>query len=79
MCVLEFATKDNEVYDTIKDQRSTCYYMGMREPPNNPNKYQLTTEFWSDFTWKLVFLVSFEVRIIIAYFLPFYFTIIENI
>ncbi|CAG9856606.1 unnamed protein product [Phyllotreta striolata] len=58
-----FLTKDSKIYETIEGKPEYCYYLGMREPPNNPNKYRLTSEFWEDFTWKMVFVVCFEVRV----------------
>ncbi|XP_056633855.1 anoctamin-3-like [Diorhabda sublineata] len=56
----EFKTKDNKEYDIIGNKKSICYYLGMRYPPGHDQEYELTGEYWTNFTWKLVFLIIFE-------------------
>ncbi|XP_057662421.1 anoctamin-4-like isoform X2 [Diorhabda carinulata] len=52
-----------------------CFYPGMRYPPNHPEKYQLTPDYWFVLTMRFVAIVIFEhlvifVKGILAYAIP---------
>ena len=68
----EFDTHD---YGAGPLPMKTCKYIGLRLPPNNTSKYQLSTDYWIVFTARLLFIVIFEHVIlvlvgILSYFIP---------
>ncbi|XP_074029193.1 anoctamin-4 isoform X2 [Leptinotarsa decemlineata] len=57
----EYATKDFHVYN---EQGSApvdiCYYRAMRQPPTTADKYEFTSDYWMDVTWRLISILIFE-------------------
>lgn len=39
-----------------------CYYSGKRYPPNHPNEYSLTTDYWLELAIKFMAVILFEVN-----------------
>ncbi|CAH1119326.1 unnamed protein product [Phaedon cochleariae] len=55
-----FATEDNPLYNDITPKKEICFYRGMRYPPWDPHKYEITSDHWVDVTWRLFFVLIFE-------------------
>ncbi|XP_018564511.1 anoctamin-4-like [Anoplophora glabripennis] len=61
--------------DSTSESGAICYYPGKRYPPDHPNKYELTTDYWYMLAMKFLAIVLFEHVVmvtngIIAYAIP---------
>lgn len=44
------------------EQFESCFYSGKRYPPDHPNKYELSDEYWSVLLVRLAVVLVFEVN-----------------
>lgn len=64
--------KDNKRVDSddiaqmiLQRNTTLCYYSALRHPPDHPQKYELTNDYWYQIGVRLLCVIVFEVGIFV--------------